>query len=56
MEQLKERNGSLQQGTLEIGRIIRNMSLVFRYIKMEISMKECGKKIKDMDKEHIGKM
>lgn len=56
MEASKEKNGSKLRDILEIGKITGRMALEFNFIKMEINMRECGKEIKDMDKEHTGEM
>jgi hypothetical protein len=37
-----------------IGKIIRNKVLEFNIMRMEISMKEDGLRIKDIIKEHYG--
>jgi hypothetical protein len=56
MEALKEKNGNKHQDTLEIGKITVRKALEYNFIKTEISMKECGVKIKDMDKVPTGEM
>ena len=56
MEALRVRNGNMLLAILVIGRITAKMGSESSSTKMEISMKECGPKIRDMDKEHIGEM
>lgn len=52
----KEKNGNKLPDILVIGKITAKMVLVFSFTKTEISMKECGDKITDMDKVPIGEM
>jgi hypothetical protein len=56
MEVLKERNGSMHQGTLETGRIIKKMVSAFNSIKTVTNMRVYGKEINAMDKGLIGGM
>lgn len=48
------RNGKPIRNTQEIGKITKKMVSVFNFTEMEINMKEDGKLIKEMDKEHFG--
>lgn len=56
MEALRERNGWQHRDILEIGKKIVRKDLEYSFINMEINMRVCGPKIKDMDKAHIGEM
>jgi hypothetical protein len=50
------RNGSKHLDILVIGMITAKKVLVFSFIKMETNMKECGSRIRDMDRVHTGEM
>lgn len=54
MEVLKVKNGNKHLVTLVTGQITIKKALVSSSTKMEINMKECGKKIRDMVRELIG--
>jgi hypothetical protein len=56
MEASRVRNGSIHQGTLEIGRITARKVSVFSSTKTVISMKACGLLTADTDKALIGGM
>jgi hypothetical protein len=56
MEASKVKNGNKHLDILEIGKITVKRVLEYSFIKTEISMRECGAKIKDMDREHTGEM
>ena len=45
MEVLKEKNGVKTAVTMENGKIIRNMDLLYKSMEMEINLKEDGCKI-----------
>ena len=50
MEVLKEKNGVKTAVTMENGKIIRNMDLLYKSMEMEINLKEDGCKICVMEK------
>lgn len=51
---LKMKNGKQILDMSEIGKIIKNLVLVFNFMVMEINMKEVGKMIKEMDRVLFG--
>ena len=55
MGKLRVRNGRCQIATSEIGGTIEKTVSVFRSTRTEISTKECGAIVRDMDKVHIGR-
>ena len=54
MEASKERNGSKLLATSETGKTTARMGLAFSFIRMEISMKVCGREIGDTVKVLTG--
>ena len=50
MEVSKEKNGVKTAVTTENGKIIRNMDLLYKFMEMEINLKEDGCKICVMEK------
>jgi len=56
MGRSRERYGRSHPGISVIGEIIARRGLVYSFIRMETSMKECGPWTKSMGKELIGEM